>query len=326
MKERFNNISLYRLIATVLVLLFHVFYICAIEDLAVATYFSKFLQGLTALSGFLMSQKTIGSVKGFYLERLKRILPPAIIVVLLVFIWDMIFYLFNLQMDFTSLFISYRAYNHSLVVQPGNYYFIAYILGCYLITPLLHKKNILTALTIAFVIFLETFTGRWIYPLYIITSYIIGYYVGTFGFKHYVGEYKKSDIIRFVIFALIAGLSLYFSLYLRTHKVFKGLNGIVTHMNYSIFGVAVMFLLLLSFKWLNKKLQFKVLLWSDKLAYIIFLLNQIFMVGATNIASTVSSIGGKIVLVFSFVIVFSIGVYFLNNLIDKKLFSKVEKK
>ena len=63
--KRFNNISLYRLIATLCILQFHIFYILFARAIPYEMLLSKGVQGLTALSGFLYSQKLItDNIKG----------------------------------------------------------------------------------------------------------------------------------------------------------------------------------------------------------------------------------------------------------------------
>ena len=55
MAKRFNNLSIYRIVAALAVLVFHIFYIMIPRAIPYETLLSKFVQGLTALSGFLYS-------------------------------------------------------------------------------------------------------------------------------------------------------------------------------------------------------------------------------------------------------------------------------
>ena len=175
-------------------------------------------------------------------------------------------------------------------------------------------------------LFVETFVGRWIFPLYIVTSYIIGYYVGVIAFKHYTTEpYNKSDIIRGSILVVVTAFSILVSIYLSYHKMFKGITYIFTNMFFSLSGVSFVLLFLFAFKWLNKKEQFTFLTISDYLSYPAFLLNQVFMVGATNIASLIPQLPLKFAIVLIFVLLFSLGVYYLTYLLDKKVLYRFKK-
>ena len=53
MERRLNNLSIYRIIATICVLQFHIFYIIYDRSIPYEMLLSKGVQGLPALSGFL---------------------------------------------------------------------------------------------------------------------------------------------------------------------------------------------------------------------------------------------------------------------------------
>ena len=88
MKRRFHNLSIYRIIATILVIQFHIFFLFNTYQLHGEYLFSKLVQGLTALSGFLYSQKLIKDIKSFYLGNLKKIAIPALLVLGFMAIWN----------------------------------------------------------------------------------------------------------------------------------------------------------------------------------------------------------------------------------------------
>ena len=80
--KRFNNISLYRIIATLCILQFHIFYILYPRAIPYEMLLSKGVQGLTALSGFLYSQKLITDYKKFFKNNFVKLLIPAAICLL----------------------------------------------------------------------------------------------------------------------------------------------------------------------------------------------------------------------------------------------------
>lgn len=55
-KKHFNNLSIYRILAASMVLLYHAFFIYSSADNGFYTIFSKFVQGLTFFISFFICQ------------------------------------------------------------------------------------------------------------------------------------------------------------------------------------------------------------------------------------------------------------------------------
>ena len=318
-EKRYYSLSLYRLIATILVLQFHIFFICYPIDITNTIYLSKFLLGLTALSGFLFSFKKITSIKEFYLTRIKRLLIPAIIALILMVIWNLLFMLITHHHDFISTFVGYRAYNHGLLIEPGNFYYIPYILFCYLITPFLDKKWWISLIIFVLVLGIETTFIIKVEPTYIATSYLIGYFVGKKFFNVYVDKYQFKDLLHTLIWSIIFVSSILLTHYMLVGVIrIKGsLHYIIRGFSLMVFGVSTLFIFLLLSKFINRLQKIKFLDFTDKLTYEIFLLNQTFMCGAMNVTTYVSPMYLKTILVYIFTISFSIGVYFLSTRVNK---------
>lgn len=323
-EKRYYSLSLYRLIATILVLQFHIFFICYPIDITNTIYLSKFLLGLTALSGFLFSIRKITSIKDFYLTRIKRLLIPAIIALILMVIWNLLFMLITHHSDFISTFVGYRAYNHGLLIEPGNFYYIPYILFCYLITPLLDKKWWISLIIFVLVIGIETTFIIKVEPTYIATSYLIGYFVGKKFFNVYVDKYQIKDLLHLLIWAIIFVGSILLTHYMLVGVIrIKGsLHYIIRGFSLMVFGVSTLFIFLLLSKFINRLQKIKFLEFTDKLTYEIFLLNQTFMCGAMNVTMYTHNIYSQTVLVYLFTIVFALLIYLLAKLVNKKLFNQ----
>ena len=319
MKTRYLNLSLYRLIATFLVLQFHIIFILFIKDVGMNLILSKFLQGLTAMSGFLMARKTITSVKDFYISRSKKILVPLLMVTIFILLWNILYMLITKNYDFRATFIGYRTSSHSLLIEMGNFYYVLYILGCYLITPILEKKNWLSFVFIGLVFVLECASSLITNPLFIASSYIVGYYIGRFSFEKYVSG--KLDIKRVIFWLILVGSSLFWSLYVmknygwRENIFYKiGIN-----LLYSTFGVSSLFFFLSVLKILNREREYTFFRITDELTYFIFLFNQAFMCGAMDVSKYVVFYEQKVALVYTFVIVFSLLLYVIYKLLYPKL-------
>lgn len=318
-EKRYYNLSLYRLIATILVLQFHIFFICYPTDITNTIYLSKFLLGLTALSGLIFSQKKILSLKDFYLKRIKRLLIPAVVALVLMVIWNLLFMLITHQNDFIATFVGYRAYNHGLLIEPGNFYYIPYILFCYLITPFLDKKWWISLIIFLLVLGGETAFIIKVEPTYIATSYLIGYFIGKFFFKTYAEKYDIKDLLHLLVWAIIF-IGTFLVTYYMLHGVIRiqgKLHYIIRGFSLMVFGVSTLFLFLLGSKVINRLKGYKPLDFTDKVTYEIFLLNQTFMCGAMNVTTYVSPMYLKTILVYIFTISFSIGVYFLSTRVNK---------
>ncbi len=322
MKRRYSNLSLYRLIATILVLQFHIFFIIYAKNIVASVYLSKFLQGLTALSGFLYSQKVIDHVGKFYLIRIKKIILPAILVLLVIGLWNLLAMFVLNNYDYLSLFVGHRAFNNSLLISPGNFYYIPFILGCYLITPLLRKWKWSGLIIVPLVMFLETFIPIRcnVDPLFIVSCYLIGFYVGYFGYSRYVNKYTKSDIIRLIVWAILFAAFIYIS-----HSFIDGSFKVKKYIHVyrniflSLFGVSSLFLFAMIFKFINAYKDIPLLKLTDDFTYIIYLYNQAMMVGATDVSSFVSTYAGKTIMVYLFVLSLSLLTYYIYKLLDKRI-------
>ena len=182
-KQKFYNLSLYRLIATICVLQFHIFFILYNRAIPFETLLSKGVQGLTAMSGFLYSQKIIKDCKGFYLKSLKKLLIPALVCVSIMALWNLVYMLIAKNYDYISLFFGHRVWNDGLLFQPANFYYLAYIFGCYLITPLLQKGKTIKIITISTLLIAEIILAFFLGQPIIIIPYLIGYLIGEWRFN-----------------------------------------------------------------------------------------------------------------------------------------------
>lgn len=285
-----------------MILQFHIFFIVYPDNVFGTVYLSKFVQGLTALSGFLLSQKVITHVGKFYLSRLTKVFLPALVVVGLVTLWNVIFMFISGNYDFPSMFYGTRAYNGGLLIQFGNFYYLGYIFFCYLITPLLQKNKWLGFLLFLVVAFVETSITKWMDPLYIVSCYIIGYYIGKFSFKQFVGKCSGMDFVNFTIYGFLTAFLIIFSIYFTNNGesiIGSVSNRILTNVMFSLFGITSMLLLLVMLKFTNYVRHIKL----DKYSYVFFLFNQIYMVGATNVAYLAPEFWMKNLIVYLLVIV-----------------------
>ena len=322
MKKRLNNLSIYRLVATICILQFHLFFILYNRAIPYETLLSKGVQGLTALSGFLYSQKVIKDNKSFLLGNLKKILVPALVCFTVMAIWNLIYMFIFQNWNYISLLFDHRIYNNGLLVQPGNYYYIGYIFLCYLITPLLQRGDKWSAISSISVVIVELIIGFFFGPSIIATSYLVGYFVGKKCFKQLTDTDEKFSVPQLTIYLGITCLSLGLYILLVTYPFADNyglthLHSLLENICLTTFGISSFFLIIHALRWTNKLPAIKPLFFTDKLSLIIYLFNQAFMCGAMNVAIWVEPMLAKTILVYVFTIAFSVLVHYVSTFLLK---------
>lgn len=321
--KRFNNISLYRLIATLCILQFHIFYILFARAIPYEMLLSKGVQGLTALSGFLYSQKLITDNKKFYGSNLLKLIIPALVCVLFMVTWDAIYMAITREWGYEA-FITYRAYGGRVITQADNYYYLGYIFICYLITPVLQRNDKWSVVVIVGVIAIEVLVGFFFGPAMIAVSYIAGYYIGKKWFKTYTDTEQKYSVPHLLTWTGILGTSIGLYILIHTYE-FGGsylLNrtySLTNNIIVTIFGIATLFFFLIAFKFLNKFKGFPPFKYTDKLSLIIYLMNQAFMCGGMAVTLYVHEWWSIMLLIYVFTIGASVLLQFISELILKAI-------
>ena len=329
MKKRFTNLSIYRLIATICILQFHVFFILYDRAIPYETLLSKGVQGLTLLSGFLYSQKVIADNKKFFLGNAKKILFPALVVFGLMALWNLIYMFIFQSWNYINLFVDHRAYNNGLLIQPGNYYYILYIMLCYLVTPILQRNDKWSVLVSVAAVVIEFTVGFFFGSSIIACSYIVGYFLGKKLFGQLTNVEEKFSIKWFLIFLLgtlaAAGLYVLLVIYpIGGNYFLVHLNSLFVNILMTTFGMGTFLVIAHSFRWVNRFPSCKFLSFTDKISLNVYLFNQAFMCGAMNMAKIVEPMWAKTMFVYVFTIAFSILAYYLYQLI-LRLTTKKEK-
>ena len=322
MKKKFTNLSIYRLIATICVLQFHLFFILYNRAIPYEMLLSKGVQGLTCLSGFLYSQKVITDNKKFLLGNAKKIIFPALVVFALMALWNLVYMFVFQSWNYINLFIDHRAYNGSLLIQPGNYYYILYIMLCYLVTPILQRNDKWSVLVALGAVVIEFAVGFFIGSSIIACSYIVGYFLGKKLFGQLTNVEEKFSWKWFSIFVL--GTALVTGLYvLLINKPFGGnyfldnLYNLCKNILLTSFGIGTFFVIAHAFRWVNKLPPSKFLSFTDKISLNVYLFNQAFMCGAMNMARLFDEMWLKYIFVYVFTIAFSILAYYIYQFILK---------
>ena len=317
MSKRYWNLSLYRLIATLCIIEFHIFFVLVPTAIPFMTLLSKCVQGLTALSGFLMSQKLISDYKQYYFSQTKKIIIPALVCFTIMLLWNLIFLIATKGNDYVSLFFAKRPYGGMLLAEPGNYYYIPFILICYFATPLL-KKNKICKYLASLILIIGEFTFSYFFrsPI-IITAFLIGYYVGEIFFYDYVKYDKHRYYYHLSFWLILTGLSV-FCYYLSLNNIVVNKANslwVLLLNNYilTIFGVGTLFIISLFAISINKISNISLLRFSDNITYTTYLLDQAFLIGGMNVAAWSSNFALQHLTVYIFTLSFGIIAYYLSK-------------
>lgn len=287
-KKHFNNLSIYRILAASMVLLYHAFFIYSSADNGFYTIFSKFVQGLTFLSAFLYANKEIKNIKNFYLKNLIKILIPALLVIVYIVIYVTIYYLINIDknLDYFELFWGYRTSGGKVIVV-GNFWYIAIILLCYLMTPILARfyktKNIGLFLLIILTIVLELVLPqlKWVSGTYL--SYVLGYFISKFYYDRLVNnKYYILDILISGILLILSVIAYYYFITFVINNNYPTIYLELLNILGAIFGILAFIFIAHIFKFINNK-EIKLFNLTDKVSYHFYLFNQLFMTGIFKI-------------------------------------------
>lgn len=124
------SISLIRLFSLIFIITCHILQYLNNE---LAWWFNVGVQLFFCISGFLYGQRKTGEITKFYSKRFKRIYIPYIIVFIT---YAILLFAFARETFSPSSFIL-GLFTHSTLKGGGHLWFVAYILMCYLITPII---------------------------------------------------------------------------------------------------------------------------------------------------------------------------------------------
>lgn len=313
---KYTNVSIIRLFATIIILVFH---FILNESPYIAKNFFPFYFGVEIfafISAFLYSQKKITSYKQFYIGRFKKIVVPTIVLLILFFVILGIYSLISSVNMYQEFIIDISNSYNSI----GHLWFIPAILICYLLIYVLNKieNNKLLNIIISVVLVVLDFlifntTGS------MFTSFLAGWY-----FKKYFENIKESTRkfmgIRFLIYFIILSVGYYCVMQFMQVSLLKTILYfyIVSFMG-TTFCISAM-LLLINFN--NIKFQKYVLNPSNKFSFYIYLSHHIFIVGRFSFMRITTSLFLNIIIILALTVISSFVIMWITDLINDKLLKK----
>lgn len=293
------------------------------------------------MSGYLYGQKDDKYYNWQWLKRsVVKILRDYYVYIMIIII---VFLLFFKNLFFANIFASIGSL---LLVQnyvgsiPGleHLWYIPYIIICYLITPIFNKiyqiiskYNELIYWLILVIILLYLQLIGLVGAIGINVAWLSCYAFGFFMAKRYINQKSQKDrldlqkitTILVPITIMAVGIRIYFEYITDINMVRMTLNFFNLFKNYSrtLMGIALFLVSLLTlkkFNFRNDKLR-KVLDWSDKYSYDIYIVHQIYIRGSLSFIGYTSSLTLDILIIVVLITFSAVILKYLSDLIERIL-------
>lgn len=269
------------------IVVFHAFYYSAPERINALEILSLQAAGLSALSGFLFSQKTIASSRDFYIKNFKKIIFPALLTVGMLLVLDLVLVLILRPASWSCVFWSSDNARGSFALQVGCFWYLPYILICYLITPCLNRLDKKTNwLWIGLALAAEYAVNLVAHVRVQILPYIVGFFIGKRAFSKY-NQYSGRSWLRAGLWLMV--LALFWVI--RTLAL--SWESVVVDMIFPLFdtvvSVSALFCFVNLFSFINTERSARFFQYTDKIAYYIYLFNLFLFCGITNLTKTALS-------------------------------------
>lgn len=288
------SISFVRHIAMIFIILCHILQYYKNE---LAWWFNVGVQIFLFISGFLYANKSINSTKKFYIKELTKILIPYYIylsiIVLLYAILDNGFLNFINIVKAILLVDTIKGLEHL--------WFIRYIIICYLILPLLLKcfnysKSKLTEMIKLFtvLIFFEIIS-------LITKNFINGTWINCFILGFYISRNINNKVLikGLFSFSLVFNFFVIYIKYVSDIKI-VGIYNIMfnklLNISHMLLAIILFFILKFLYNKISKKVDInKVLDWSDKNSYSIYITHHIYILGTYSALNYINNIALAII-------------------------------
>jgi len=284
------------------------------------------VQVFFVISGFLNGKKEIKDTKEFYIKKIQKILVPYIIIFIIFLFLEKIILNNNYSLSLVTANLVGLGGLYGTIAILSHTWFVTYILGCYVIIPILQKyfsskkfvNNIikLIILIISFELF-EKLSGMNL-NLCWINNFIIGYF-----YSRCCIDKKSRNIYElgvFIVFILIIPFAIIYqeNLNVTLPSIMNSNSNIIIQYGHIFLGT-VLFIAL--YKILNKiKIKEKhILSFSDKYSYYIYLVHQIFILNYFSVLFLTKNMIVNIILIFILSFISGIILKIINDFILKTI-------
>lgn len=328
-----STISIIRLISIIMIISCHILQGIGHEA---AYWINLGVQIFFFTSGYLYGKKEIENCITFFKTRIKKILFPTSIIIIIMIIIEKLF----LNLEYSPLHIlcnilGFGGFSKT-VSSLSHTWFVSYILICYLITPALQslfkngKNKLLTLFGIIITLLMFKYFGvTFINELWII-NYILGYFFSHCCISDNSKKYFLAIIGMLAIILLPLAVSVQYNMFVFLPPANSYFGSQILALEHILLGCTLFVIFYEIFSALNIKYN-NILKFSDQYSFYIYLTHQIFILRDFSVLHLTNSLLFNIGLIIFLSIssgillyyIYKLVCYFLDMISGKK-FNKID--
>lgn len=318
---RYANVAIARLLLTLSIFLFHVFYIYYSLDLEVYLPLSAALQGFNFLSAYLCSRKIIVSWKDYYRRRMTKLIAPALAASLIIILLEFVFAACAGGLSWSSFIACFegKSANGFGLLSIGTLWYTAAMVAIFALVPfffLARKKKWIWAILGCIAVIEIISTGFFWQPL-VYTPFLLGFVYGFFTGETNFAPGKPKKLWDYWVWPLVALLlSLTLNYGLRSSLGASGASSffltLAIRINMVAIGVCFVVFLLRALRFLGTQ-RVRFLDATDRLSYPFFLIHLMFLCGAYDMAKYIPSIPLAALVSFVLSLAFAIIIHYMTK-------------
>lgn len=286
-KKTYYSLSIFRLIGILSIMIGHGVWIILDKWMPFWGLTGDPREGFMVLSGLLYANKEINSTKSFYKKSLLKLFIPVLAATIFLLIGNITYMGINNNWDFISVWAGYTSSTGEKIYQFANWYFVFWTAVCYLALPALAQWNKKANQIIIWLgVILNVVIVCFIYPglKLLFPCFVFGYF---FGKKKWTQYFESKDNFKYFFNLIIWILIVAFSLGMLTLSIYSPnifLVDLINVLANTLFGVSSFFAIVLIAQLCVKNVKkCAFLLWTDKVCYYIYIYNQCWGVGGTDV-------------------------------------------
>lgn len=279
------------------------------------------------LSGYLYGMKELDNYTEFYKKRIFKILIPNAILIISMLIVDKAF--FNVEYSLSIILANLLGFGgfYGTLNTLSHTWFVSYILICYLITPILDiilKKSNSKRKIMVIVIML--FLLDFFHVVNVNSAWVCNYVFG-FWYTRCLEEKSKTKFFLLVIFMSLITLPLKIIV---TYRLIPLPNIIVNYSSYILnwthvlLGISLFLIFYKIFSKIKPKYN-KLLYFSDKYSYTIYLTHQIFILNYLSLLQFTNNLFVNIIFVLICAMLSGYLLNIVSNYVEKLLLKRIKK-
>ena len=294
-------------------------------DNELCKWFNVGVQIFLVISGFLYGRKSEIDPVLFLRTNFPKILIPYLLLMSIILALYGIFHpeLLEVTNVLKSLVCA------STIPGLGHLWFVGYILFCYLITPYLYwikkasysyvkpKQVVLLYVSIIVLVQVVGIAFDSYFAPDRISCYIIGFFMADL-FDRFGSAMKKAVSAFFIVSAFICvgiEITIKYILSIDLSGYYQIAFQAFGHYSHLLLGIALFLILASVF---NSSRYSKLLVWSDKYSYPIYLVHLIFILSPFSLMSITRFSGLNVIITVACIVITGIALQYLTNLISNK--------